>query len=129
MGVYIDGVKMPAVCGECFALDDRYDYPTCMITSLSEGYTFDAREKKMGWCPLTEDPSIRTAKHDQGEQKRVVTNADKVRAMSNEELAEWVETFASCRLCPVACGCNGEALVSRASCMLRWLDWMNREAE
>lgn len=45
-------IDMPACCGECFALDDRYDYPICIITQEQRGYTFNIRKKRMDKCPL-----------------------------------------------------------------------------
>jgi len=33
---------------------------------------------------------IGTAQYGQGVQKRIITNADRIRAMSDEELAEWL---------------------------------------
>ena len=45
-------IDMPSCCGECFALDDRSDYPVCLITQEQKGYTFRTREKRMKECPL-----------------------------------------------------------------------------
>lgn len=36
-------IDTPACCGECFALDDRYDYPICIVTQ---------EKKRMDKCPL-----------------------------------------------------------------------------
>lgn len=54
MSVLIKGVDMPAVCDECWALDDSGDYPMCRITQEQRGYTFRSRERRMDKCPLME---------------------------------------------------------------------------
>lgn len=54
MGVYIKDVKMPTCCGDCWALDERGDYPMCRITQDQRGYTFPIREKRMPTCPIVE---------------------------------------------------------------------------
>lgn len=58
-----------------------------------------------------------------------MTKADRIRAKNDEELAEWIETIANCRLCPLKDkGCEGDSVVSRASCKQRWIDWLIQEA-
>ena len=57
------------------------------------------------------------------------TNADRIRNMSDEELAEWIETIADCRMCKIGEGhCSGGGLNTRASCMIHWLYWLRQEA-
>jgi hypothetical protein len=49
-----------------------------------------------------------------GPQKsKVITNADRIRAMSNEELAKWLE-YEGGGACAEVCG---------------WLDWLQQPAE
>jgi len=50
--VYIKDVELPNCCNDCFALDDNGDYPMCIITGETRGYTFNVREQKMDRCPL-----------------------------------------------------------------------------
>ena len=45
-------IDMPNCCDECFALDDHYDYPMCLITQEQRGYNFNIKERKMDKCPL-----------------------------------------------------------------------------
>ena len=45
-------IDMPSCCDECFALDNRGDYPMCRITQEQRGYTFRIRECRMDKCPL-----------------------------------------------------------------------------
>ena len=47
-------MKIPECCDQCFALDDTGDYPYCMISHDSRGYTFPIFEKRMESCPLKE---------------------------------------------------------------------------
>lgn len=57
------------------------------------------------------------------------TNADRIRAMTNEELATWVETIAGCDLCSMLDEqCSGGEVNSRASCKRHWLEWLGQEA-
>lgn len=51
------------------------------------------------------------------------TNADRIRAMTDEELAEWLASFVHCD-CPVVHyrGCGSE------ECDVPWLDWLKQEA-
>lgn len=52
------------------------------------------------------------------------TNADRIRAMSDEELAEWLASVTDCHLCPIDdCGGAGDM------CTATWLDWLQSPAE
>ncbi len=51
--VYLD-VEFPKNCNNCWALDDNGDYPMCLITKESRGYTFNTKENRMPNCPLLE---------------------------------------------------------------------------
>lgn len=53
MAIVIDQ-KMPECCDKCWALDDYGDYPHCLISHTSKGYTFNIREKRMDNCPMNE---------------------------------------------------------------------------
>ena len=57
-------------------------------------------------------------------EKPPVTNADRIRAMSDEELAEWAYQMH----CGVVCPDNG-AIDCRYSCRDCWLDWLRSPAE
>lgn len=65
------------------------------------------------------------------EDKPVVTNADRIRAMSDEELAAWLERIRLCcstdlcgRNCPFA-----EVCYSSAEAPKETLDWLKQEAK
>ena len=58
-------------------------------------------------------------------ERKVKTNADRIRAMSDEELAEKASRMSFCSGCPVndCCGCEpGE-------CAKAWLAWLRSPAE
>ena len=44
------------------------------------------------FCINPTHSNIGTAQYGQGVQKQIITNADRIRAMSDEELADWLET-------------------------------------
>ena len=56
-----------------------------------------------------------------------ITNADRVRAMTDEELAELVCDHA-CMLCPIE-GCEGRMEEGRKKCKQHWLDWLKQEVD
>ena len=60
-------------------------------------------------CPNYKEPSLRT-------------NADRIRAMSDEELAEWLPFKMG------ACNMN-EKCGNDCTCDVCWLDWLKREVE
>lgn len=56
------------------------------------------------------------------------TNADRIRAMTDEELAELMEDKGDCP--PIECPHDGEgAKVTRLDCKACWLDWLKQEVK
>lgn len=82
-----------------------------------------------GYCATTacinpQYSNIGTAQYGQGVQKRIITNADRIRSMTDEELAEFMchnvsNGTVNCAFCGAAEFCrmghNG------------WLDWLKQE--
>ena len=73
--------------------------------------------------------NIGTAQYGQGVQKRIITNADKIRSMTDEELAEFLyniwkeqDTFSK----EVCERCGDTDIGCQPNC---WLDWLKQEAE
>ena len=69
-----------------------------------------------GYCKTTacinpKYSNIGTAQYGQGVQKRIATNADRIRSMSDEELAAWLEEITMLPIVGL------------------WLDWLKQEAE
>lgn len=69
-------------------------------------------------------------------ERKPLTNYDLIVSKSPEELAEWIETIASCERCPsretvqkIHGSCVGERVISRASCKLKWLAYLKQEAQ
>lgn len=56
------------------------------------------------------------------------TNADKIRNMSDEELAEFMSENTSYYYCGVRCKDRPKS-PTESSCNFRWLDWLQSEAE
>ena len=54
------------------------------------------------------------------------TNADRIRAMSDQELAEFMANVAECQFCTVKSEWCTE---SEAACKRNWLDWLRQEAK
>lgn len=57
------------------------------------------------------------------------TNADRIRAMTDDELAEFLELDRDCYRCILKCQGHDGRPVSRGSCKLKVLDWLRQEAE
>ena len=56
-----------------------------------------------------------------------VTNGDKIRAMTDEELADFLCDIGECdRRCPAKIG---DCIFSDSTCRGAWLDWLKQEAE
>ena len=57
-------IDMPECCDECRFLNDSHDYPECIVTGETKGYTFRIREQKMDRCPLKPAPELQDVWHD-----------------------------------------------------------------
>ena len=53
-----------------------------------------------------------------------VTNADRIRAMTDDELAEWLSDMHDAVTCP-----NGGAIDCNPSCKRCWLNWLKQEVD
>ena len=52
-------MQLPKSCGTCFSLDERGDYPFCLISREQMGYTFNVNACRMPHCPLKEENIVR----------------------------------------------------------------------
>lgn len=59
-------------------------------------------------------------------EPKPMTNADRIRAMSDEELAVWLAKFTDCGECPVWDGFP-HCTTSEESCACRWHEWLKEE--
>ena len=63
-----------------------------------------------------------------GEEMRIgsdMTNADRIRSMTDEELGEWLLKNAAC---PCA-AMNGGCALNDDTCRQAWLDWLKEEVK
>ena len=57
------------------------------------------------------------------------SNGDKIRAMSDEQLAEWLSQFSSCGDCPVRPAGLCAFFKSHEWCSIHWLEWLKKGAD
>ena len=66
-------------------------------------------------------------------QRKPITNADRIRAMSDEELAEWIATVPLSHddICPSPLPerCGGSNGYDAEACKQCWLDWLKEVIE
>lgn len=60
-------------------------------------------------------------------KQRPLSNADRIRAMTDEELARILMNY-SCSLCPIK-NCGGRVEVGVQPCMEYWFDWLRKEVD
>lgn len=82
-----------------------------------------------GYCKTTacinpKYSNIGTAQYGQGVQKRIATNADRIRSMTDEELAMWINDVTTNALSVLALGSN-----KQTKTIFYWLDWLKQEAK
>lgn len=53
------------------------------------------------------------------------TNADRIRSMTDEELAEWIAKISDCGECEVCS--HVKCMASEESCACAWRDWLKQE--
>lgn len=58
------------------------------------------------------------------DMKKTKTNADRIRSMSDEELAEWLSSYIPCRTCPIEDDCEDDI-----PCNWVILEWLKKEVE
>lgn len=65
--------------------------------------------------------------HNEGLEDRhePMTNADRIRNMTDEELAERISRMANCVYCPIRCGIFG----TLEECKDMWLSWLRSPVE
>ena len=54
-----------------------------------------------------------------------LTNADRIRNMTDEEMAEKISRMAHCVFCPIRCG----ILCTDEECKAKWLSWLRSPVE
>ena len=64
---------------------------------------------------------------DHDEPTNRITNADKIRAMTDEDLASFIAYDTSCETCVVRKSGSDEC--HETNCSTAWLDWLKQEAK
>ena len=75
------------------------------------------------WCPMT--CMYCTLEQESHCEYNKATNADRIRAMSDEELADFLGEYRFCDICDEWC----EACTYHGDCDKRLLDWLKQPAE
>lgn len=57
-----------------------------------------------------------------------MTNADRIRNMTNEELADFISENSKCDYCSVQCD-DKPNMPTMSSCYFRWLEWLESECD
>jgi len=83
-----------------------------------------------GYCATTvcinpKYSNIGTVQYGQGVQKRIITNADRIRSMTDEELAR-LFADGNCGYCRIRDFCFAKGC--KIDCEDMWLDWLKEEA-
>lgn len=63
------------------------------------------------------------------EPEKKKTNADRIRAMPDEELAAFIGSFADCRFCLFQDEVFPECAIADDGCCKIWTDWLKQECE
>lgn len=56
------------------------------------------------------------------------TNADRIRSMTDEELAEFLSDNTNCDCCNIQCK-DKLNCPSMSSCLYRWFEWLQKDSE
>ena len=75
--------------------------------------------EKLKDCPWSSDPEVICSAY----QQKPITNADRIRAMTDEELADLIAEYIECDMCKFE---DEECL---ADCELRWRKWLREEVK
>ena len=89
----------------------------------------DAYSPKTDICPITTPVAHYTLDFRNGtiRAKPIITEADRIRAKSDEELAAWFRIVADCEGCPAVE--NFDECRHGKDCEDKWLDWLRQEAK
>ena len=81
----------------------------------------------VSYCTYYNNPIVAILGCDLGESK-IITNADRIRAMTDEELADWISNQGvDCAYCRIESLCYEECKC--ADCDKAWLKWLKQEAD
>ena len=84
----------------------------------------------IGWCDkcvytiFHRKTGLPPTEYERREEPKPITNADRIRAMTDEELAELFVHLC----CPYSLGGKVECNIENKGCKECWLDWLKQEA-
>ena len=136
MSILIKGMEKPDCCDHCPLFDDEYQHPYwCM--ALNKQIDVKINEKYAD-CPITEIPPLRESDgqyyRDIAKAYNVMfygvprhqTNSDKIRGMTDEELAEWLNDMQGYSF---SCGLIEARISEYPNRYNAWLEWLKEEAK
>ena len=78
--------------------------------------------------PATRSPCDNCIKlGDKYSEWAAITNADRIRSMTDEELSSWLNDHADCNSRCEAL--NDRCMWSDSTCMAAWLEWLKKETD
>ena len=80
-----------------------------------------------GYCKKYSDEEVKTWCVQGPCKDERPSNADRFRAMTDEELAKYFSYIADCDNCPNEL--DRECCVNEDACINKWMKWLKREAE
>ena len=75
--------------------------------------------------PIYKSPCSECKGFSKYEYEKIQTNADRIRAMSNEELCKFLGEYKFCNICEEGC----DRCTYNGDCDKRLLDWLQQPAE
>lgn len=108
-------------------LEEKQLYGTISLIKDLKYYLDLATKEKAHDCNCQRDSNSRDNEPCCGCDSKQ-TNADRIRNMSDEELAEFMNENTSYYYCGVRCKDRPKS-PTKSSCNFRWLEWLQSEAE
>lgn len=102
--------------------------------NIIEDVTWQDNGRHFGKIAEARDMAIAALQGQEGKDANVLTNADRIRAMSDEEMAEWVRDRSVDSLCEIVCGgvCTAFDTLDKTSdqfCKEIVLKWLQQPAD
>ena len=107
------------------------------FAQLPEGEQLSVRQQEIVYAVLAQIEDAVDARREKlmaeilegldrlGKETNVLTNADRIRAMTDEELCEFLSKCEFCDICPEGC----DNCTYHGDCDKRLLDWLQQPAE
>lgn len=101
--------------------------------NIIEDVTWQDNGRHFGKIAEARDMAVAALRGQEGKDANVITKADRIRAMSDEEMAEWVRDRSVDSLCEIVCGgvCTAFDTLDKTSdqfCKEIVLKWLQQPA-